>query len=529
MKKNKSKDYHRNTDSFDYNSDDEEFHIPLSSRLPQEPHHNPLLGRIVKSQIEIRFGKPSSVVIADTNKEMGSNNTKHGIERIYYPCQAPIDFMPPDTNTNKSSIIYYNLKLSPLARPLRVASSSQLNRDVVNACSDINVHFANPSASEFLGSDARKIISRLSKQSFSPHRFVWRLAALYVTASWAEANRDALKATHKAADLYPINSITSFSDALLTCYSDHNTDSHDGSKTYRHQPIVFDSDDPASDTRNLLPIIALAASADPTFQTSKRLSLPSISKRWPPLPEIRVYFTGSCETIPSSPSVITAETALKAANIWCKKHGCQDLLLDYIDTISILWTSTDTTKSPIFDSDELQISLPPLDTTPTLLIPIALTDKSPTRSPLAERRLEALYTFDSHTLLCRGVTTRLLLTFLMRVSTTETAKDEIGHIFSSWVPQQPQNKRSRKSQSKGDHREATIQRTIPNFEYLEPLAWILGYSGHLGHGIKSLTPIFSSPLHLEAWWNYCHTALNEASSLFPDTFVRLNHIISLKK
>lgn len=452
-----------------------EVHRPLSLRLPEDSHH--LSGRVHRSHIDIRFNTHSE---RTTPGEQFSDNSDDNcpLDRRYFPSHASIEF-----DDGKAGS-HYNLKLSALAQPLAQKAGTPLTPEVVRASRDINVHFSNPHTSEMLGSDARKMVSRLSRRTFTPHRFVWRLASIYLAAVWAAIHKDGLRASHDLPEIFSISSISSFSDGLAQTY---------GSKVT--QPIVFDSDEPASDTRQLLPIIALAASQDPKFRTSKRLELPSVSRQWPKLPPTCIYFIGQLETIPLFPSVITPGLALKAAALWCRKHGCEGLLEDYIDTISIFWTSEDPSRTPVFEADGLRISLPPLNTQSTILLPICITNRGAT----APYRLEALCTFDNHALLCRGVNTRLLLSFLMRVSTSDVSKEGIGN--------QPEN-------------------AVPNLDYVEPLAWMLGYSGCLGHGLKSVTPIYSH-YSLKEWWAQYIPAIHNAYTLFPDTVARLSHKIVL--
>lgn len=453
-----------------------EVHKPLSLRLPEDSHH--LSGRVHRSHIDIRFNTHSE---RTTPVEQFSDSSEDNcpLDRRYFPSHASIEFEDGKAESQ------YNLKLSALAQPLAQKAGVPLTPEVVRASRDINVHFSNPSASEMLGSDSRRIVSRLSRTPFSPHRFVWRLASIYLTAVWAAIHKDGLRASHDLPEIFSINSISSFSGSLGHAYASKVT-----------QPIVFDSDEPASDTRKLLPIIALAASQDPKFRTSKRLELPSVSRQWPKLPPTCIYFIGQLETIPLFPSVITPSLALKAAALWCRKHGCEGLLEDYIDAISIFWTSNDPSKTPIFEADELCISLPPLNTQSTILLPICSTNRR-AGSPC---RLEALCTFDNHALLCRGVNTRLLLSFLMRVSTSDVSKEGIGH-------NQTEN-------------------AVPNMDYVEPLAWMLGYSGNLGHGLKSAAPVYSRHT-LKDWWSQYKPALHNAYTLFPDTVARLAHKIVL--
>lgn len=455
-------------------NDEGEVHRPLSLRLPEDSHH--LSGRIHRSHIDIRFNTNSEQT---TPGEMFSDNSDGNcpLDRKYNCSQASIEFDGRPEN-------HYNLKLSALAQPLAQKTGAPLNPEVVRASRDINVHFSNPSASEILGSDARRIVSRLSRTSFAPHRFVWRLASIYLTAVWAAVHKDGLRASHDLPEIFSINSVSSFSESLVQTY---------GSKI--NQPIVFDSDEPASNTRQLLPIIALAASQDPKFRTSKRLELPSVSRQWPKLPPTCIYFIGQLETVPLFPSVITPSLALKAAALWCRKHGCEELLEDYIDVISIFWTSNDPSKTPIFESDELRISLPLLNTRSTILLPICTTSRR-AHSP---RRLEALCTFDNHAILCRGVNARLLLSFLMRVSTADVSKEGLSNQAES---------------------------SVPNLNYVEPLAWILGYSGHLGYGLKAVTPVYST-YSLKEWWYGYKAALHNAYTLFPDTVSRLTSKIIL--
>jgi hypothetical protein len=249
----------------------------------------------------------------------------------------------------------YKLTLAPLAAPL---AAGVVDKNVAAAAGLIKILFPVQGPNEALSVDARATVRSSAGADFSPERFVWRLAVLWLAAAWAEINGEQL--TTGTADTPPITCIKSVTEYSAILASWDNSSS----------PIAFHFEGIAEELTPLLSIIATATAPNPRLRTTGGLALPTIAHHFPELGNAGIYYVGPT-TGARMPGDISSAAVWSAAELYCGQHGCMGLFTNYLNVASALWTGPAGGRDSIFLAEKLNIPLPMMRTGPTILIPVS--------------------------------------------------------------------------------------------------------------------------------------------------------------
>lgn len=396
----------------------------------------------------------------------GERSTTVG--RKFVPAQGAVCFR------TSPAFVKYKTVLTPVSAAL---AADVVDKNVATAATLIKILFPDTTPQDNINMNARAVIRNLADQTFSPHRYVWRLASLYVAAAWAEVSGCAISSNQR--DLAPftyINSVSAFDGVLASWDS-------------AMQPIAIRYEGMADMVSPLITILRLAASAAPLLQTTSDLALPTVATAWPAMGATTVYYTGprlANETVLGN---IDSATVWEAALLWCGQHGTFQLFNTYIATISALWSGPVAKHAPILQSERFSLSLPVSYLQPTILTPISqayVTWRS--ESVLQEQP-------DKHTMFLTGAARSLAIGLAVRtygyragmpyVEVIARASTERDFIFSAF-------RKVGDSTAAMFHAQATLRG--------------IGCTGTLGGVLLSMSPEFPHVHGMQAWWSAHRTA-----------------------
>lgn len=278
-----------------------------------------------------------------------SGQVHYVVGRPHYPSRARVGFC--DTVSYSDSRII----IAPVAAAL---ASEVVDKNVASAITAIKALFPMVNANEFVSLAGRATIRQLAGSTFCVDRFVWRLATIYVSALWVAANNETLTSGQTAyAPFTWVNTITTYSGILEGWQHGNN-------------PVCVQYSGYADLIAPLLAVIKLACCNDPQYRTTNNFSLPSIAHNWPAISNVHTYYSGP--QLLGTPILgdILPSTVWEAAELWCGQHGVMQLFTDMVQTVAVLWCSTSSSLSPIYQADRLGIAMPVADHGSTILLPI---------------------------------------------------------------------------------------------------------------------------------------------------------------
>jgi len=390
------------------------------------------------------------------------------VGRRYCPAQGLLAF-----RTSPAHVLYKTV-LTPVSAAL---ASDVVDKNVATASTLIKILFPDTTPQDNIGMNARAVIRSLADQQFAPHRFVWRLASLYVAACWAEVNDSAISSNQRdIAPLISINSVHAY-DGILAGWDPAT------------QPVAVRYEGMADMVAPLIAVLRLAASRDPMLQTTNRLALPTVATNWPALGAAAVYYTGPRLNTDAILGNIDSATVWEAAMLWCGQHGTAQLFTSYIATVLTLWSGPVAGQSPILQSTRFSLSLPVSFLQPTILTPISQSyvtwrtegvsaDKPPKHH---------MFLVGAARTLAIGLAVRTYgykagMPYVSIMQRANTERDMILKEFSK----------------RGDSCPAMFhaQATLRN----------IGCTGTLGGILLSMSPEFADAAALNSWWHSQQTA-----------------------
>jgi len=390
------------------------------------------------------------------------------IGRHFVPAQGRLAFRTAPAYTT------YKTVLTPVSAAL---ASDVVDKNVATAGSLIKILFPDTTPQDNINMNARAVIRGLADQQFAPHRFVWRLASLYLAACWAEVNDSAI--TSNQRDLTPlvyINSVSAY-DGVLASWDPAT------------QPIAVRYEGMQDMVAPLVAILRLAGSRDPLLQTTNRLALPTVATAWPAMGATTVYYTGPRLATDAIIGNIDSGTVWEAAMLWCGQHGTAQLFSNYVATLATLWTGPVAAHSPILQSERFSLSLPASHLQPTILTPISqsyVTWRSE-GTTADQPQKHGLFLIGAARTLAIGLAVRTYgykagMPYVSVLARASTERDMIYREF----------------QKRGD--------ACPAMFHAQATLRGIGCTGTLGGVLLSISPEFPHVHALSAWWAAQQTA-----------------------
>ncbi|QLJ83489.1 capsid protein [Parry's Creek toti-like virus 1] len=245
-----------------------------------------------------------------------------------------------------------SITLAPVAGPL---ASEVVDKNVVQAMTLTRALFSEGAGNEAFTVSGRAAIPQLYAHGFNTERYCWRLASMYVTALWADMHNEPLSSL--SSDLpavRTVSTVTAFSGFLGT-----NTS----------QVVCLRYEGFADDVAAALPILALAAAAEPNWQCG--VALPAVARTWPAMGATVVLYVGAQMSAAANVGAVTPQRVWDAAAMWASQHGVLGLLMSMIDDIGMLWLAPDRHGAVLYPAGGLEVPLAPSDMTGCALVPLS--------------------------------------------------------------------------------------------------------------------------------------------------------------
>lgn len=270
------------------------------------------------------------------------------------------------------------LKLAPIAAPLAAAT---IDKDVSTAITNLRALFPAAAPAEVFSPDARRAITTLANTTYSPERYVWRLAALYCAARWVHANKQVMTCGTSDIPMFvEVSTVGQYSGIMAMAR--------------QHRNYVFlRAECWASELADILPLLALAAAPDMRLAVTGGLQLPQVAITLPELGHVDLHYVGPRIPNPQLGAIGHAEV-WAAATFYCHQHNTLAMFREYVDIISVLWTAPQADVAPILLTNRLSLTLPRFDTCATALIPAsvsALTANTPATDVVEPRASDLFF------------------------------------------------------------------------------------------------------------------------------------------
>nr|UUG74254.1 MAG: capsid protein [XiangYun toti-like virus 4] len=245
-----------------------------------------------------------------------------------------------------------SITLAPVAGPL---ASEVVDKNVVQAMTLTRALFSEGAGNEAFTVSGRAAIPQLYAHGFNTERYCWRLASMYVTALWADMHGEPLSSlSSDLPAIRTVSTVTAFSGFLGT-----NTS----------QVVCLRYEGFADDIAAALPILALAAAAEPAWQCG--IALPAVSRTWPAMGATVVLYVGAQMAAAANVGAVTPQRVWDAASMWASQHGVLGLLMSMVDDIGMLWLAPDRHGAVLYPAGGLEIPLAPSDMTGCALVPLS--------------------------------------------------------------------------------------------------------------------------------------------------------------
>nr|QGA70929.1 hypothetical protein [Ahus virus] len=245
-----------------------------------------------------------------------------------------------------------SITLAPVAGPL---ASEVVDKNVVQAMTLTRALFSEGAGNEAFTVSGRAAIPQLYAHGFNTERYCWRLASMYVTALWADMHGEPLSSL--SSDLPAIRTVST-----VTAYSGFL-----GTNT--SQVVCLRYEGFADDIAAALPILALAAAAEPAWQCG--IALPAVARTWPAMGATMVLYVGAQMAAAANVGAVTPQRVWDAASMWASQHGVLGLLMSMVDDIGMLWLAPDKHGAVLYPAGGLEIPLAPSDMTGCALVPLS--------------------------------------------------------------------------------------------------------------------------------------------------------------
>jgi hypothetical protein len=452
-----------------------EFPIPqkLDPVLPNPQHRREELESPYSLLPPRTFQHPRAKVVAarvDLAYVLVQHSLLHGtvrrlIGRKRYPARCAVGYRTspgPAADPNCP----YQIKLAACFASM---ASSLVDKETVAATAAARLNFHKQSANEQLNVHSRAVITRATTTPFNPHAVVYRFAALYWAAAWAQNANTSLIMKRPPTPPVHIDSLAAYNNLLA------NWDE-------TSQGLFIHLTGHSSQIGNHLLVMSVVATDDPQISLVSKSGLPSALTVWPSLYSPSVYYSGSPMNEILMFSDLTKHQVWRTATLWARQHNCLPLFYDYINTIPVLCWAARSTHSPIFQTKRYSIHMPIPNLYSTVTIPLAASanEYAPPESELDEPNFERAMLDAAHaeTAIALALRTLVYTAQIHITNYTDRYNRELTHIFNEFTPSASY---------------------CPIMFGIIPILQQLGYAGRLGQLLISLSPDFPRPTAVRDW------------------------------